>query len=121
MIAPPNPLYIPLDVMVMWFIDIQLTKRNEMNIIHIADLTDPEDKQGRTYREVNNEKVHFYPKDMLVELECGARLHVEKHTSDCDGTPLYTLSDRTDADSPSDYALYYGYAEESLKGVVTVK
>jgi benzoyl-CoA reductase/2-hydroxyglutaryl-CoA dehydratase subunit BcrC/BadD/HgdB len=30
MIAPPNPLYIPLAVLVMWFIDIQL-ERNKMS------------------------------------------------------------------------------------------
>ena len=110
----------PLAVLVMWFIDIQL-ERNKMNVINIADLTDPEDKQGRTYREVNNAKVHFYAIDTLVQLECGARLHVEKHTRDCDGTPLYTLSDRTDAGSFNDYALYHGYHGDALKGVVTVK
>ena len=30
MITPPDPLYMPLAVLVMWFINIQLTKRNEM-------------------------------------------------------------------------------------------
>jgi hypothetical protein len=120
MITPPNPLYIPLAILAMWFIDIQL-ERNKMNIINIADLTDPDDERGRSYREVNNEKVHFYPKDTLVQLECGARLHVEEQTRDCDGTPLYTLSDRTEASSPSDYALYHGYAEDGFKAVVTVK
>ena len=30
MITPPNPLYIPLAILALWFIDIQLMKRNEM-------------------------------------------------------------------------------------------
>ena len=61
---------------------------------------------GRTIKENNLDKPHNIPIGTLVEVKydewCGngaclkvhARLWVVKHTRDCDGTPLYTLSKR---------------------------
>lgn len=62
-----------------------------MNLMNIADLTDPNDPEGRTWREINNAKVHGVPVGALVELESGIRLFVVHHHRDCDGTPLYAL------------------------------
>lgn len=61
-------------------------------MINIADLKDQSDKQGRTYREINNAMSHNIEIGALVETESGARLFVVNHTRDCDGTPLYNLS-----------------------------
>lgn len=67
---------------------------------NIADAKDPDDPQGRTYREVNNAKAHAIPLGALVEITHdpegpspmdGARLFVVMHGRDCDGTPLYEL------------------------------
>ena len=61
-------------------------------LIHIADLKDPDDPHGRTYRQVNAEKRHAIPIGTLVQLETGARAFVVFHGRDCDQTPLYYLS-----------------------------
>jgi hypothetical protein len=67
---------------------------------NVADLKDPNDTQGRTYREVNNATAHAIPLGALVEIAHdpedpspmdGARLFVVMHGRDCDGTPLYEL------------------------------
>jgi len=63
-----------------------------MTAILIADLVDPDDEQGRTYRQVNAEKVHNIPVGTLVELENGCRAWVVNHGRDCDQTPLYAVS-----------------------------
>ena len=57
----------------------------------IEDMTDPDDPQGRTYREVNAEKQHSIPLGTLVEIRSGERLRVMRHTRDCDQTPLYSI------------------------------
>lgn len=56
-----------------------------------ADMTDPGDPEGRSYRQVNAARTHAIPIGALVELESGERLRVMKHTRDCDQTPLYSL------------------------------
>lgn len=61
-------------------------------MINISDFKDPNDQQGRTYREVNNAKKHKYKVGQLVELDNGVRLFVAMKTRDCDGTPLYCLT-----------------------------
>jgi hypothetical protein len=78
--------------------------------INVADLVDPNDSEGRTYREVNSLKQHLIELGSLVELESGVRLFVTRHTRDCDGAPLYTLS--VDED---DLFHHYGYSDENLK------
>jgi hypothetical protein len=87
-----------------------------VEFINIADLTDPNDPQIRSYREVNTEKTHNIPIGALVELESGARAFVVKHTRDCDQTPLYAL-----AVGPDDcqFSMNHGYGEESLKQITS--
>jgi hypothetical protein len=60
--------------------------------VNIADLKDPNDPEGRTYREINNATQHRFNVGQLVEVDDGVRLFVAKQTRDCDGTPLYYLT-----------------------------
>jgi len=78
---------------------------------NIADLPDPNDAKGRSYREINNATNHFAGIGSLVELPDGCRLHITDHRRDCDGTPLYCLGvDGT--------ALLYNY---SIGGFTVIK
>lgn len=67
-------------------------------IINVADLRDPDDPKGRSYRQVNAERQHTILIGALVELrpdddgKGGVRLFVVHHGRDCDQTPLYYLS-----------------------------
>lgn len=79
-----------------------------MPIHNIADLKDPNDKQGRSYREVNNAKVHLFQVGDLVEVDSGIRLYITKLTRDCDGTPLYSLGNM-DGES-----FTFGYSDACL-------
>lgn len=94
-------------------------------LINIADLKDPGDPQGRTYRQVNAEKQHAIPIGTLVELNNGARLFVVHHGRDCDQTPLYWLS-HDQEDTVQERAGWMnhkwvgGYPEESLMLVQNV-
>jgi hypothetical protein len=63
-----------------------------MPIQIISDLVDPDDPQGRTYKQLNADKTHGIPVGTLVELENGVRLFVVYQGRDCDQTPLYWLS-----------------------------
>lgn len=63
-----------------------------ITFMNIADLKDPDDPEGRTYRQVNAAKQHAIPLRTLVERPDGVRLWVVKHTRDCDQTPLYSLT-----------------------------
>lgn len=91
-----------------------------MNIIavNLADLRDPNDPQGRSYRQVNAEKVHTIPLGALVELESGERLYVVLLGRDCDQTPLYYLSLKDWAEDPNEMIRaskrFGGYGNESL-------
>jgi hypothetical protein len=67
-----------------------------MRLINVADITDPNDPQGRTYRQANAEKTHAIAFGALVECESGARLFVVHLGRDCDQTPLYWLAARKD-------------------------
>ena len=91
--------------------------------INLADITDPNDPQGRTFCQVNAEKRHAIPLGTLVEIDTGERLRVMMHTRDCDQTPLYTLG-ITISDDEDDIGRKFcemkwehGYPEESLKVV----
>lgn len=80
-----------------------------MKIVNIADLKDPDDPQGRSYRQVNNTRKHLFEIGQLIELEDGIRLYVAKQTRDCDGTPLYCLTPKK-----GDYAVeQYGFANNN--------
>ena len=62
-------------------------------MINIADLRDPDDPQGRSYRQVNADRTHGIPVGALVEIiDTGVRMFVVWHGRDCDQTPLYWLS-----------------------------
>jgi len=80
----------------------------------IYDLKDPDDDQGRTYREVNNAKQHKLKIGQLVEAANGIRLFIYRQTRDCDGTPLYTLTATANAIDHPNPDLSYGYSEEDL-------
>lgn len=67
-----------------------------IKVINVADLRDPNDSDGRTYREVNLSLEHSIPIGSLVELEDGVRLWVVYHSRDCDGEPLYELCPNKD-------------------------
>lgn len=60
-------------------------------MINIADCTNDNDPQKRTYRQINADMVHSIPLQTLVELSNGVRLFVVAHASDCDQTPHYSL------------------------------
>lgn len=86
---------------------------------NVADLKDPSDSQGRTYRQVNAERTHAIPIGSLVELATGERLRVMLHTRDCDQTPLYSLGVTGDEDDDAlgRLRLHHGYCDEDLKVV----
>jgi len=78
--------------------------------INIADLTDPNDDQGRTYREINNTIEHkFKQGDIVIMRDSGAVYTVSKQTRDCDGTPLYTLA--------TEIGVYHGINGDDLVSV----
>ena len=90
-------------------------------LINIADLRDPNDPQGRSYRQVNAERQHQIPIGALVEVvSTGVRLFVVYHSRDCDQTPLYSLCHDA-GDTELERTDFYnrkwanGYPEESLK------
>jgi len=83
---------------------------------NISDLIDPDDKQCRTYREVNNSTKHTISIGSLVELEHGVRMLVVKQGRDCDGTPLYSLSAFLNSCQS-----FNGYDEDSLKVIYMAK
>lgn len=77
-----------------------------MELTNIADLKDPLDTEGRTYREINLSTKHNLSIGDLVELDDGQRLFIARLTRDCDATPLYEL------EPPEGLR---GYSEDSLK------
>lgn len=87
----------------------------------------PSDVPGKTWREKNLEARHEIPLWTLVEVDyegCenpGIRLYVCKHTRDCDGTPLYSLTwdmKQYQRWQSTDGGLATcGYSEDSLKVV----
>lgn len=83
--------------------------------LNVADLQDPNDQLGRTYRQVNAARRHAIPLGALVELETGERLRVMMHTRDCDQTPLYSLGvTGDDEDEIGRMKWHHGYSEESM-------
>ncbi len=79
-----------------------------MPLINISDLKDPNDPEGRSYREVNNATEHSLEVGQLVEVEEGIRLLVVGHARDCDGTPLYHLG------VERGYAVLWNHSIDSL-------
>lgn len=61
-------------------------------IINVADIIDPDDPAGRTYRQINAQRKHRFPIGALLEIaETGTRAFVVRQTRDCDQTPMYSL------------------------------
>lgn len=83
-----------------------------VTIINVADLVDPNDPRGRTYRQINAARTHGIAAGALVEIESGARLFVVFLGRDCDQTPLYWLAARRDEDDKGKWI--GGWLEESL-------
>lgn len=91
-------------------------------MINIADVKDPGDPHGRTYREVNNAMAHKYDVGQLVEIDHGVRVFVAKQARDCDGTPLYCLTPRKDdytqeREGFANSNWINGWPEDSMKAV----
>lgn len=76
------------------------------SIINVADVTDP--GSGKTFRQLNSEKIHNIPLDAIVKVMTYVSdthsyeerphnlvLRVVRHGRDCDQTPLYYLSHMT--------------------------
>lgn len=86
---------------------------------NVADLKDPNDSLGRTYRQVNNATTHKYGLGVLVELDNGVRLFTAMQTRDCDGTPLYSLTPESKEDDFPLNECYWvhGYSEDGMKAV----
>ena len=92
--------------------------------VMIHDLVNP--ATGKTIKEENLEKMHSIPIGTLVEVKwsewygggaCAknhARLWVVKHTRDCDGTPLYMISQWRDPTFGIALDAHHGFGEESL-------
>tara|TARA_R110002020_G_scaffold69395_3_gene180615 strand:- start:32 stop:349 length:318 start_codon:yes stop_codon:yes gene_type:complete len=88
--------------------------------INIADF---DSGNGKTYRQMNNEKTHSFGLGVLVELDNGVRLFVAKHTRDCDGTLLYSLTPEYNEDTEylKTIKWTHGYCEYGMKAVITPK
>ena len=71
--------------------------KEQITFINVADLKDPNDSKGRSYREVNNLKAHSYILGSLLawkDEDSRRRFGtITKLTRDCDGTPLYTITE----------------------------
>jgi len=83
-------------------------------MINIYDLKDPDDPEGRTYRELNNARMHSFEVGDLVEIEGGVRLFVAKQTRDCDGTPLYSLTHDVEVDPYNQRYWLRGFSEDCM-------
>lgn len=92
--------------------------------VNVADTVDPDDPQGRSYRQVNAAMIHAIPIGTLVELDNGARLFVVAHGRDCDQTPLYALApgnEDPESNDPLARRLWDGgHGEENLTVVPPV-
>ena len=87
--------------------------------VNLADVQDPGDPQGRSYRQVNAEKKYGIPLGALVEVEdTGERLYVVFQGRDCDQTPAYWLSMKDHTEKLNEFMhkgdWFGGYPEESL-------
>lgn len=90
------------------------------SFVMIADLIDPDDPQGRSFRQINAAKQHAIPIGTLVEVEeTGERLYVTDYQRDCDETPMYLLTMHQYLDETNELIRqarrFGGFGEESLK------
>lgn len=82
----------------------------------VADLIDPDDLQGRTYRQVNAARAHSLPIGALVEIESGARPFIVHRGRDCDQKPLYRLAAEPDEER-HEGKWHGGYPQDSLTAI----
>jgi hypothetical protein len=66
----------------------------------ISDFQDPDDSEGRTYRQINNAKQHIFK--VNDEVKVVMQTEITGLTRDCDGTPLYST------------ALAHGISEDAI-------
>jgi hypothetical protein len=70
----------------------------------MQSVSDLVEENGKTVRENNSSKQHTIPLGTLVEVNCdyidehGLRMFVGRYERDCDGTPLYGLTFKTQDD-----------------------
>lgn len=95
-----------------------------MSLIAVHNFVNPE--TGKTYKEENLELQHNIPIGTLVEVKWDegfgegacwkvhARLWVVAHRRDCDGTPLYSISQWRDPSFAMPNRAYYGMTEDML-------
>ena len=79
---------------------------DKIPLVNIADLVDPNDQLGRSYREVNRSKKHLHKMgEVLMWTRDDDRVFgtITNLTRDCDGTPLYTITEE-----------HHGHSEESI-------
>jgi hypothetical protein len=93
----------------------------------IYNLINPE--TGKTYKDENLEKQHRIPIGALVEVKWDtwfgegacwkvhARLWVVAHRRDCDGTPLYSISQWQDPGFAMPDRAFHGFDEKHLTPV----
>jgi len=89
-------------------------------MVNLADAKDPNDPQGRSYREVNAARPHMIPVGWLVEMRDGVRVYVVAHQRNCDQTPLYTLAmddHPYEAGGQIPTGMNHGWPESSLSPV----
>jgi hypothetical protein len=89
-------------------------------MIIVADLKDPNDPDGRSYREINNATAHKFNIGQLVELDNGVRMFIANQGRDCDGTPLYSLtpeSENEDGFPLNKHLWVHGYSEDGMKSI----
>jgi len=87
------------------------------------NLINPNDPQGRTYKQINKTIPHKIPLNTLVEIipwekDCewaGMRLYVRQYQRDCDGSPLYTLGPKNCNPNEKPWECYRGFSPDSLK------
>lgn len=73
-------------------------------LVNLADCRDPDNPQGRSFRQVNAERQHEFAIGSLVEdTETGVRVFVVEQTRDCDMSPMYTVAMSYDPDFEPDH------------------
>lgn len=69
-------------------------RKDKAVLINVADLVDPNDKQGRSYRKINKATAHKLKVGDRVQVMGDMVLYITKLIRDCDETPLYAVGNR---------------------------
>ncbi len=93
-------------------------------LFFIHDMVNP--RTGKTYKQENLELMHNIPIGTLVEvkfdrwygegacMKVHARLWVVAHDRDCDGTPLYIISQWREPEFGRIHDAFHGFVEDRL-------